>query len=179
MVTACLALMVLFSGQISQLGSDDFDMDLTATETYRGQTKNIFKDTFSGSTWVSSRSEEEIRELDQAYVAREGEMTRISNLSVLGTNCWSLYRIITKEDGSTEEIPAQMPPELGCEAFPNSTKFYETYFRDLKMRADYLTPDEVSILKVFDVQFELMTWRHTYPEFGEVSYSRGFPLENP
>lgn len=174
-VTACIGIMILFSGQTSQLGSDDFEMEITEGRNALGEKTTIFKDTFTGSTWVGNLSEEKIQELDQAYKSHQGEPSRLTGLTYQGKECWTFYRTIVNKQGVREEVPADPPPGYDCDEMQDNIRFYRTYFNDLRDRAEYLPPTNQYRVALYEVEFLVKEWTKSYPHYGEVTYSRGTP----
>lgn len=174
--TACLALMVLFSGQISNLGSDSFDLISEPDTTLLGNETTVHTNSFSGYSFTATGSDQKISDIQQAFAAQDGKLTSISCLAYGGKQKWKVNREAIIE-GEIRELTADNPEWLPRDDLDQEIDFFLNYYRDLLDRSKTLRPDQVSTMTVFGVEFTVHTWKHTYPSFGEVTYSRGNPTE--
>lgn len=177
MVTACLALLVLFSGQVNQLGSDDFEYIAGTAKDSRGLDVRVYEDTFDGSSLMSNMSVEEVTEYQQAYAANDGTPSKLVGYEYGGRAQWIVYRKFMI-DGVLQERPAENPPWLPQDTPRDFGEFMKTHNQEMKTRMARIPPTELFTLEIFGVAFRVQAWKHTFPKYGEVIYSRGYPLEN-
>lgn len=176
MAATCLALMVLFSGQIAELGSDDLEMQRISGTDWRGQEQTLHRDEFTGMVFNSEGSEEEVKDLQHAFLAQDGPPVRLIGMAYGGKEDWDVYQLSIIE-GIEREIPMDTPPELPTEVLPRMFEFYPTYYRDIRMRAEHLPHDRLRNMTVYGVEFEVKSWKKTYPGYGEVTFSIGLPVD--
>ena len=174
--TACLALMVLFSGQLSNLGSDGWDLIQGEYPGVDGEPVKRFADPNNSFSLVGAENLREAQDIQQAFVARDAEPVRVTCLAYAGLAYWNVYGL-AEIDGQIQESSMDLTGILPKENLPRMAEFYENHFSELMKLSKTQAPDSTARLVIFGVEFELESWTATFPEFGEVTFSRGVPRE--
>lgn len=176
LVMSCLAITVLFSGQLNKLGSDDFDLEIFEGTNALGGASGIYRDEFTGSTLVFRGTEEDARELLLQKAAQEGSLHSVSGLSYGGKTDWAFA--YTHDINGKEEISNGIynPPGYPRVELPNGIHFLQTYYEDL-IEWTKSSP----AIKEYEEEIEgtmvlMQVWKKAYPDFGLVTYTRGTPL---
>lgn len=175
--TTCFALLVLFSGQISQLGSDDFETNPTQELDALGNEATIHTDEVRGSTLVFHGSDEDAKELLQQKAAGEGILSYVSCIGYGGQTRW-MFVYMHEINGVMHRTNTRYNPEGYPNVdLPNEEYFQRTYRRDLNNLYRNTPPLEEYFLEIEGTRILMKTWKKWYPGFGEVTYSRGTPLD--
>lgn len=140
-ILSTLILLLLVSGQVSQLGSDNFDTKVT-TEFIPivNDSITIYENVFRGGSVNLPRdfSEADIDEYQRSVAAGEGTVVKATGLSYGGKTSWLKFVTrdingrINTEGRSTENPPSEEPENL--------LQFFQDHYRDLVSRTKTAPP---------------------------------------
>ncbi len=173
-----LVFLMMFSGQLNQLGSDSFDMTKrTEIHSWRGDSSTIYENVFRGSSFNVPKdySQADIDEFQQSLAAGEGSIYMVTGLSYGGRTSWDKHviRIIngkeTRSGGAANSPPSQYPE--------NHLEFIEANIRDLVGKCKNEPPHEKMKMMVDGVLIDFGVWTFEYPGYGDVTYYKGYPVE--
>lgn len=177
LVLFILVLLLLMSGQVTQLGSDNFDSKVTAEfRPYLNDSVTIHENVFRGGsvTLPQDFSEADIDEYQRSVAAGEGTVVKATGLSYSGKTSWLIFvtRNINGRENtkgrSTENPPSQDPENL--------LQFLQNHYRDLISRTKTDPPHATERLTLEGILFEVDIWIYEYPEYGQVTRYIGFPV---
>lgn len=175
-MAASLIILVGFSGQISQLGSDSFE---TATSTAilpgSGDTVTVHSNVFRGGAvnLPEHFSEADVDEYTRSVAAGEGEIIKVNGISYGGRTSWvkivrrTINGQINEGGDETRDPPSQEPA--------NFFAFLKDHSRDLTARIKSEPPHGSMQMTVDGVLMDLDYWTFEYPGFGSVTRYEGIP----
>ena len=176
-VAACLAFMVMAGGQLNPLGGDDLEMIQSTGLDWKGEKQTLYGDEFTGMVFNSEGSDERVKDLQHFFLSQDSDPVKLDCMAYGGKQAWTVYGMGMVE-GELSRLPLKNPSWLPNEDLPRPFEFYPTYYRDIRTRSDLLPPVNQYLLTVYGVEFLVKEWKHTYPGYGEVTYSVGFPVSN-
>jgi|GEM_PF-6452056 len=171
------ALLLMMSGQVSQLGSDSFDVTKTRELQFNGDSINVYHDDFGGGTinLPAGFTEIDIDEYMRAAAADEGAFRKVFGISYSGKTFWR--KIITRNingEEMNEGVATKIPPSQEPD---NYEKFIPAYFPELIAKTRQEPPHGTMEMVVDGVLVVFSVWTYEFPEYGEVTYYLGFPVE--
>jgi len=173
-----LVFLMMFSGQVTQLGSDSFDTTTsTITLPLSSNTVTLHENVFRGGTVYlpGLSSEADVDEYHRSVAAGEGEMVRASGTSYGGKTYWTklIRRNINgkeSEVGDTVQNPKSETPR-------GFDEFLVAYGKNFNARIK-LEPPHGRMQKVIDgVLVDFKFWAFEYPGYGKVTRYFGTPVE--
>lgn len=174
-VAACLAVVVLLSGQTSELVSHDWEL-VSETGTTGVGTETVWHtDPITGRTFNNTGTEEEIRGWQQAYAAQDGKLTEVTFLGYGEYVCW-LFHAEFNVNGITEPSILDDPPGFPCGEMPGLRTLLENYGKDMNLRKNIEPPHETFVIHAYGHEILMESWNHQYPGFGEVTFARSSRL---
>jgi hypothetical protein len=177
LVVISLALLSLLSGQISQLGSDSFDMNKT-TE-YRpvlDDSVTVYENVFRGGSVNLPRdfSEADVDEYQRSVAAGEGTVVKATGLSFGGATFWLKY--VTRDINGRENTEGRATKNPPSQEPENIMQFLQEHYQDLVARTKTDPPHGTQRLTLDGILFEFDIWTYEYPGFGAVTCYIGFPV---
>lgn len=173
-----LAFIMMYSGQLKQLGSDDFEtISSSDVLPLNGDTVTIHEAPFRGTQVYLPEdfSETDVDEYFQGAAAREGEMIRVTGLSYEGKTDWTkIVRMVVngQELVVNSPTPIQDPKPETPRDFE---KFLLAHIMDLTARAKS-EPPHARMQKAIDgVLVDFKIWEFEYPGYGKVIWYDGVP----
>ncbi len=173
-----LVFLMLFSGQLNQLGSDGFDTIVRTETTDYGVTTNIHENVFRGGSvgFPDNFSEADADEFHRSVAAGEGEIVKVTGLSYGGKTTWNTF--ITKMNINNKEIIPGGRPNYPKSEFPeNYIEFLKTNFSDLKAKANSTPPHRTEQMMVDGIMIDFQIWTFEYPGYGPVTRYLGTPVK--
>jgi hypothetical protein len=173
-----LVFLMLYSGQLNQLGSDGFDTIVRTETTVYGETKNIHENVFlRGSVGLPRNfSETDADEFHRSAAAGEGEVVKVTGLSYGGKTAWNIF--ITKmKINDMEIIPGGRPNNPKSEFPDNYFEFLKTNFSDLKAKTNSAPHHRTERMIVDGQMVEFQIWTFEYPGYGPVTRYLGTPVK--
>ena len=177
LVLVTLVFLLLLSGQVTQLGSDNFESKVTTVfRPYLNDSVTIHENVFRGGSVTLPRdfSEADIDEYQRSVAAGEGTVVKATGLSYGGKTSWLI--IVTRDingrentEGRSTENPHSQEPE-------NFLQFLQDHNRDLISRTKTDPPHTTERLTLDGILFEFDIWTYEYPEYGQVTRYIGFPV---
>lgn len=178
LITAMVTLvMIMFSGKISQLGSNSFEFIRKTEVNPLGDTLTVYQDAFgTGSiTMRTDLTEAEVFAYNQSLAANEGVLIKATGLSYGGKTSWFLHlrRILN----GIEKINGRHSRDPAAEDLPNEIEFLTTHMKDLvgKSRTYPAHAETTVTIEGHVIRFD--AWTYEYPGFGQVTRYVGLPLE--
>ncbi len=173
-----LVFLMLFSGQFNQLGSDGFDtVETTVFRPWSGDSITIYSNVFRpGSTNLPSDfTAEDNYEWQQSVATGEETIYMASGVSYGGKTIWikNVARYINGKENKGGQSPTTPPSQTP----DNYMDFVKTNLKNLTARTKIDPPHEKMKMIVDGVLIDFGVWTYEYPDFGEVSYYLGFPVE--
>jgi hypothetical protein len=171
-----LVFLMLFSGQLNQLGSDDFEMAREDWVSLLGKTIPVMKNEFRGSTFTVPEgfSPDDLDELNRSILAGEGELLWVQGTSYGGKTNWVKYvnRVINgKLQGSGADLVDR--PDVEPD---NYVEFLKKYVREIVEMTDSTPPQRETVMTFDGVVCNVEIWVFHFPEFGEVIRYIGTPV---
>ena len=172
-----LVFLMLFSGQLNQLGSDGFDTISRTETTYWGDSVNIYENVFRGGS-VSGRgsfSEADADEVHRSIVADKGEVVKVTGLSYGDKTVWNTFKKMNIND--IEITPGGHPGNPPSEYPDNYFEFLTSHYSDLKTRANSTPPHRTERMIVDGIMMDFQIWTFEYPGYGPVTRYLGTPVK--
>lgn len=177
LVLVTLALLLLISGQISQLGGDNFETQKTTHfRPSINDSSTVYENIFRGGSMSlpPDFSEADIDEFHRSVAAGEGTVVKATGLSYGGKTYW--VKFVIRDINGKENlsgIPTENPPAEDPE---NYEEFLREHFPDLVSRTKADPPHATNRLTLDGILFEFEIWTYEYPGYGEVTRYIGFPV---
>ncbi len=172
-----LVFLMLFSGQLNQLGSDSFDTISRTETTYWGVTSNIYENVFRSES-VSGQgdfSESDADEVHQYLLADDGELVKVTGLSYGDKTVWNTFKKMNIN--SEEIIPGGHPGNPPSEYPENYFEFLASHYSELKTRANSTPPHRTERMIVDGIMMDFQIWTFEYPGYGPVTRYFGTPVK--
>lgn len=174
LATAGLALAILFSGQVSDVGSDGWDLQVVPRpEGYRGESQ-IFKRPFEGTS-INSKDEQTARNRLLARATEDGRVIKAIGLEIQGHTHWSLMAEFGEGEDTfvtnrqLKDTESSLTSQI--EAFSQSPEY-----RVLVKAVKASPPQESSEGVIDGIPMKMQTWVFQYPGYGTVKYHQGIPI---
>ncbi len=172
-----LVFLMMFSGQLNQLGSDDFEMLREDWVNPRGETIPVMRNEFRGNTFTVPKdfSPEDLDEMNRSIIAREGELVWVQGTSYGGKTNWTTFvnRVINGKiqgmGGSLDDRPYVEPD--------NYFEFLDKYAREIVKKTKTTPPQRETVMTFDGVVCNVKIWIFQYPEYGEVIRYVGTPIQ--
>ena len=174
-----LVFLMLFSGQLNQLGSDSFDV-VREDEDFVSPWGTIYplmKNEFRGNSFTVPRSysAEDIDELNRSLAAGEGKIELVKGTSFGGKTVWT--KIITRvvngkienRGTSLEDRPYEVPDDWD--------NFVLKHYREMDNKTKSMPHQRETVMTFDGVACEMKIWVFHFPEFGEVIFYMGTPIQ--
>jgi hypothetical protein len=172
-----LVFLMLFSGQLNQLGSDDFDLIMEDWVSPLGKDVPVAKHQFSGQsfTGLEDLSTEDLDEFYRAVSAGEGEIVWVQGTSYGGKTKWLKYvkqvvnGKIVNRGGVLDDRPFVEPD--------NYLEFLVKHVHEIEKKTR-TEPHQSETVMTFDgVVCNVKIWVFHFPEYGEVIRYVGTPIQ--
>ena len=178
LVSLCLVFLMLFSGQLNQLGgSDNFDIVRDDWVDTRETTIPVMKNDFGSIIFSVPKdfSSEDLDELNRSIMAGEGEIVWVHGTSYGGKTNWLKY-VNQVINGKIQGIGSDLDDRPDVEP-DNYEDFLVKYNRVIVEKTDS-TPSQRETVMTFDgVVCNVKIWVFHFPEYGEVIRYIGTPQE--
>jgi hypothetical protein len=176
LITAIVALiMIVFSGTVSQLGSNSFEFVKKTQVHPLGDSVTVYYDAFgTGSINLpTDMAEADVRAYKQSLAAKEGELFKVTGLSYGGKNSWHVHiRRVVKgviwEEGRGSRDPVS-------EDLPNEMSFLTTHMKDLVRKTRTHAAHAETTITIEGHVVPLKAWTFEYPGYGKVTRYVGYP----
>lgn len=179
LVGASVVFLILLSGQISQLGSDDFDRTSKVVDTPLIGPTTVYTDEFRKTSvnLPKNYTEADRDEFYRSSAAGEGEITMVTGLSYGGKTSWLKHiRKMVNEKVSNHGEPVRNPESVQPD---DLIDFLVSHMADLKARTKAEPPHETMQMEFDGVMIDLKSWTYDYPGYGPVTSYNGFPVTTP
>jgi hypothetical protein len=177
LVTTCLALMVLFSGSLNELGSYDGALDSETVQHLTGKEKTWYSQRVGTVTFSApdKLEDEDIPEYHRAIVADEYEVLDITCVTVDGKSNWSKH-VLMNVNGKSQEGNRWMD-DIKSDPFDEKMQdFYRLHMGEVMAKVRSSNPDETGKLETDGHIFAMIYWHLSFPRFGKVTYAKGTPV---
>ena len=173
-----LVFLMLFSGQLNQLGSDGFDTIIRTEITSWGDTTKIYENVFRGGsvTGYGDFFESDADEIHQYLLADDGEVVKVTGLSYGNKTVWNTFKKMTIND--KEITPGGHPGNPPSEYPDNYFEFLTSHYSDLKTRANSTPPHRTERMIVDGIMMDFQIWTFEYPGYGPVTRYLGTPVKS-
>jgi len=176
LVTLSLVFLMMYSGQLNQLGSDDFEMAREDWVNLRGKTIPVMRNEFRGNSFSVPKdfTPEDLDEMNRSILAGEGELVWVQGTSYGGKTNWLKYvnRVINGKiqgtGGSLEDRPHVEPD--------NYLEFLVEHAREIVEMTDSTPPQRETVMTFDGVVCNVKIWVFHFPEYGEVIRYMGTPI---
>ena len=175
MAAASLALLVLFSGQVSELGSNAFEFRSELWERPDGKIIPEQRAVF-GTEVITVSSPEIARGLLENILSGQYEIFRIFGTEIEGKISW-LVRTTSEVNGETQysSLPDGLP---STQITDLHNKFMGSPHFAQMMDVVHSSEPQSEVFQVLDgIPLNMKTWEFEYPGYGSVFYHRGTPVE--
>lgn len=172
-----LLALLIFSGQISQLGSNTFETIKTREVHPLGDTLTYYYDVFgTGSvTLDDSFTESDVLAYKQSLAANDEEIVRVTGLAWGGKYTWLKH--VKRDINGRDHISGLAPKNPVSEDPRDLIKFLMTHMEDLVHKTKTLPAQAETTLTIDGVLVKMDVWTFTYPGYGEVTRYSGYPIE--
>ena len=179
---AGLVFLVMLGGQVTELGSDGFDVSTQIIELEN--VGKVIRDEapFGGpsGSFVEGTSREFIDEYYQSIAAGEGTPVKLEGWKISGKTLW-LMTYMRKIQGKLGPGGGSPRNLIGYEsdASPEILTFMANGIEDFRDLVDQgqIARENFGIVRSNGLAFEVYSWTRSWPGFGEVSYYSGLPVE--
>ena len=172
-----LVFLMMFSGQINQLGSDSFDTTTsTTTILLSGNTETVYENVFrGGSVVLPGLSEADVEDYHRSVAAGEGELVKVTGTSYGGKTRWVkiVRRTINGEENVGGDIVHDPKPETPHDFF----KFMKAHAEDFNARIKLEPPHGETKMVIDGILVNFQYWTYEYPGYGEVTRYTGTPVQ--
>jgi hypothetical protein len=172
--TGGLAMVIFFTGQVSDVGSDAWDFEIREITHAGGKTDQVFDREFGNGT-VNAGSEDQARDIFINKMIRDGEVLKAVGLEVHGQVQWYLIAEVmadgepVKTNWETKNPPTQSNPD-------HAKIIMNGLYREI-LQARKSQPCQYSrAMKLDEFNFEMKTWVFEDTPFGVVKYHHGTPI---
>ena len=172
-----LVILMLFSGQVNQLGSNGFDTTTSTTILpLSGGTVTVHENAFRGGevNLLEDFSESDIDEFHRSVAAGEGEMVKVSGTSYGGKTNWVklVRRVINGKENLSGEIVQDPKPESPRDI----DEFIKAHNNDLRTRSKSEPPHGEMRMVIDGILVDFKFWTFEYTGYGEVTRYLGTPI---
>lgn len=177
-MAASLLILIGFSGQVSQLGSDSFD---TTTSTVivpsARDTFTVHKNAFRGGSvnLPEDYSEADVDEYQRSVAAGEGEIVGAFGTSIGGKTSWMKLTRRTVNGEDIQVGDSVMEPK--SEDTDEHYDFNLAHGKALTARTKTEPPHGQVQLSMDGVLMDFNYWTFEYPGYGEVTRYYGTPVQ--
>ena len=172
-----LVFLMFYSGQLNQLGSDDFDLILEDWVSPLGKDVPVAKHQFSGQsfTGLEDLSTEDLDEFYRTVSAGEGEIVWVQGTSYGGNTKWLKYvkRVvngkIVNQGHALDDRPFVEPD--------NYLEFLKKYVYEIENKTRSIPHQRETVMTFDGVICNVKIWVFHFPEYGEVIRYLGTPTQ--
>ena len=178
MVSLTLVLLMLVSGQVSQLGSDSFEMETTTGFLLlRDDTVTVYENVFRGGSvnLPDDFAPTDIDEYQRSTAAGEGTIVGATGYSYGGKTSW--IALVKRDINGRENIEGRTPESPLSQDPDDYMDFLRGPYKELIARTKSDPPHGTMQMAVEGVMMEFSFWTYDYPRYGKVTYYRGYPVE--
>jgi len=172
-----LVFLMMFFGQVSQLGSDSFDTVREDWNSPTGKTMPVIRNEFRQQDFTITEdfAPEDTDELNRAIAAGEGELLWVEGTSYGGKTNWlKMAKFVV--NGKIDKRGMNLNDRTDVEP-DNYLEFLKKYNRDIVKKTES-TPHQRETVMTFDgVVCKVKIWVFHYPEYGEVTRYVGTPIQ--
>ncbi len=177
LVTLSLVFLMMFSGQLNQLGSDDFEMVREDWVNIEGKTIPVMRNEFRGNTFSVPQgfTPEDLDEMNRSIMADEGELVWVQGTSYGGKTTWLKYvnRVI---NGKTQGMGGPLDDDHYDEP-DNYLEFLVEHAREIVKMTGSTPPQRETVMTFDGVVCNVKIWVFHFPEYGEVIRYMGTPIQ--
>jgi hypothetical protein len=177
LVSLSLIFLMMFSGQLNQLGSDDFEMVRDDWVSPLGKTIPVMKNEFRGSTFTVPEgfSPDDVDELNRSILAGGGDFLSVQGTSYGGKTTWLkvVNRVI---NGKILKINDDLNDRPDVEP-DNYVEFLVKYNREIVEKTRSTPPQSETVMTFDGVVCNVKIWVFNFPEYGEVIRYMGTPIQ--
>ena len=177
LVSLSLVFLMMFSGQLNQLGSDDFEMVREDWINPRGKTIPVMKNEFRGNTFTVPEgfSPEDLDEMSRSIMADEGELVWVQGTSYGGKTTWLKY-VNRTINGKTQGMGGSLEDRPHVEP-DNYLEFLVEHAREIVEMTKSTPPRRETIMTFDGVACNVKIWVFQFPEYGEVIRYMATPIQ--
>lgn len=174
LATAGLALAILLSGQVTDVGSDAWDLQVVpAPEGNQGEYQ-VFQRPFEGTS-INSPDAQTARNKLLAMAAGDERVLKALGLEIQGHTNW-LLKVETGEGESTS-ITGRSPKDPQSTLTPQIEAFsLSPDYRALVKLVKSTSPQESSEAVIEGIPLKVQTWVFQHPDYGTIKYHQGIPI---
>jgi len=172
-----LVFLMLFSGQLNQLGSDGFDTIREDWVSPIGKNVPLIKDKFSGQphSGLEDLSAKDLDEFYRAEAAGEGEIVLVQGTSYGGKTDWLKY---VNQVINGKIIKTGVGLDEGPDVEPdNFEDFLVKHELEIIEKTNSTPPQRETVMTFDGVVCNVEIWVFHFPEFGEVIRYIGTPIQ--
>ncbi len=173
-----LVFLMLFSGQVSQLGSDSFDTTTdTIILTMSGDTVTFYENVFrGGSAVLPDFSEADVEDYHRSVAAGEGELVKVTGTSYGGKTNWD--KIVRRIINGKENLGGEIVKDPKSETPHDFLKFMKDHVADFNARLKLEPPHGEMQMVVDGILVDFQFWTYEYPGYGKVTRYTGTPAQD-
>jgi len=182
-LAAGLAFLLLFTGNIGQLGSDGFDFELSTVDLGDGRSMTLVKNPIRGLDGMAlpGMTEDDIYEARQQIILREGTIKNIEGFSFDGG---VPYWQITYVHNVNGELLSSVrdPIELSVANRPPSREMIPFMLNNLDGFMELIATGRIparpyGTISSDGLTFQVQQWSKHYPDYGLFTFFRGEPID--
>ncbi len=182
-LAAGLAFLWVIGGQIGQLGSDSFELELKSFTDSGGRSVPVAVSKTRGIVvnTLPDMTAEDIQEFQQQILLDEGIIVDLHGFSFDGsTPYWQVTRLVVT-NGTSHTVTGD-PVDLSVEngRLPRSAiPFFSNLAAGFmaEVNGGRIPATDFATVSACGINFKVKQWQRHYPEVGLVTYYRGHPVD--
>ena len=182
-LAASLVFLIVIGGQVTQLGSDGFEVELVPWDIGNGEIIPRMVSPIRGNVGVSvpGLSDEGNRQLQEMYMLRSGSLEELSGRAFdQDTPVWNTVFVETIDgiEVRTAHDPINLSVTNGKPRRDKIQFMLNEYEGFLELVASWKIPAiPYGQISAEGMVFEVTSWTKTYPEWGTFTYYQGLPTK--